>query len=52
MLIDVTKTEIEKQLAKSEREKEMLKDRVEILEGQMKRILQMVKNTCLVAQTD
>jgi hypothetical protein len=42
MLIDLTKTEIEKQLLKSEKENELLKDRVNVLEDQMKEILQMV----------
>ncbi|MDP3026750.1 MAG: tyrosine-type recombinase/integrase, partial [Nanoarchaeota archaeon] len=36
MLIDVTKTEIEKQLAKSEREKEIMKEEISSLRMQMK----------------
>ncbi|MBU0894809.1 MAG: tyrosine-type recombinase/integrase [Nanoarchaeota archaeon] len=41
LLIDITKTEIEKRLTKSENEKTMLQDRVHLLEGQMKEILKM-----------
>jgi len=39
MLIDLTKTEIEKRLVKSENEKEVLQDRMEMLENQMKVIM-------------
>ncbi len=42
LLIDVTKTEIEQRLTKSENEKEILQERVQILEGQMKNILSLV----------
>lgn len=42
MLIDLTKTEIEKQLMKSEKEKEILKERVDVLEKQMKIISELV----------
>ncbi len=42
LLIDVTKTEIEQRLTKSENEKEILQERVQILEGQMKDILHLV----------
>jgi len=52
MLVDITKTEIEKQLTKSENEKEMLKDRMQILESQMQRILQMVNNSCLIVKQE
>lgn len=45
LLVDLTKTEIENRLLKSENEKEILNDRVQVLESQMKRILQMVNNT-------
>jgi len=41
LLIDVTKTEIEKRLTKSENEKTMLQERVQLLEGQMKEILEL-----------
>jgi len=42
LLIDVTKTEIEKRLTISENEKEVLHERVNTLEVQMKKILQAV----------
>ena len=35
MLIDITKTEIEKRLTKTERENEILKERLKINEGKM-----------------
>ena len=50
ILIDLTKTEIEKRLVKTENEKDVLKDRVEALETQMKQILGLVKNACVVVQ--
>lgn len=43
LLIDITKTEIEKKLIKSEKEKEVLKERVDALENQMKEILKYTK---------
>ncbi|MFA5020415.1 MAG: tyrosine-type recombinase/integrase [Candidatus Pacearchaeota archaeon] len=42
LLVDITKTEIEHRLVKSENEKEMLSDRVQILEAQMNQILELV----------
>ncbi|MBT3577189.1 tyrosine-type recombinase/integrase [archaeon] len=48
MLVDVTKTEIEQRLLKSENEKEVLLERVGMLEGQMKEILEFVKKGELV----
>ena len=39
MLIDLTKTEIEKKLVKSENENNVLLDRVEMLEKQMRVII-------------
>jgi len=42
LLIDVTKTEIEKRLNKSEKDKEILQERMIMMEMQMKKILQMV----------
>jgi len=39
MLIDLTKTEIERKLVKAENEKDVLEERVELLEKQMKEIL-------------
>ena len=43
LLMDLTKTEIEKRLVKSENEKDMLKDRVDVLESQIKMIAELVK---------
>ena len=42
MLIDVTKTEIEQKLIKSENEKEIMQERMGHMEEQMKKILQVV----------
>ncbi len=50
LLMDLTKTEIEKRLVKSENEKEMLQERLQILEVQMQKILQMVNNSCFVVR--
>lgn len=50
LLVDVTKTEIEKRLNKSETEKEMLKERVHVLENQMKKILQLMNQTCFIVK--
>ena len=47
LLIDVTKTEIEKRLLKAENDKEVLQDRVNSLEVQMKKILQAVNGMCV-----
>ena len=41
MLIDVTKTEIEKRLEKSEREKELLQDKMQTMELQMTKIMEL-----------
>jgi hypothetical protein len=43
LLIDVTRTELEQRLSKTEKEKEMLKDRMKTMEIQMMRIMEMVK---------
>ena len=43
ILLDVTKTEIEKRLLKSENDKEVLQDRVNSLEVQMRKILRVVE---------
>ncbi len=48
LLVDLTKTEIEKRLLKSENEKEMLQDRVHVLEEQMKVIAQLVNKGCFI----
>ena len=50
LLMDLTKTEIEKRLVTSENDKEVLKERVQVLEAQMQEILRGVNNTCLVAR--
>jgi len=50
LLVDLTKTEIERQLVKSENENVMLKDRMGIMEGQMKEILGLVQRGELVVQ--
>lgn len=42
MLIDLTKTEIEKRLLKSENEKNVLQDRVDVLEKQMKQAIELI----------
>ncbi|MFA5856510.1 MAG: tyrosine-type recombinase/integrase [Candidatus Pacearchaeota archaeon] len=41
ILIDVTKTELEKRIEKSDREKDLMKDEIETLRMQMKQILQL-----------
>jgi hypothetical protein len=43
LLIDVTKTEIEKRLAKAEKDKEILQERVAQIEETMKKILELQK---------
>lgn len=42
LLIDITKTEIEKRLLKAENEKEMMKERMKLMEDQMRKILTLV----------
>jgi len=46
LFIDSTKTEIEKRLIKLENENEILKDKINSIEGQMKEILVMVSEMC------
>jgi len=46
LLIDVTKTEIEKRLLKAENDKEVLQDRVDSMEKQMQKILQRISGMC------
>ena len=41
MLIDVTKTEIEKRLERSEKEKELLQDKIQTMELQMAKIMEL-----------
>ena len=50
LLVDVTKTEIEKRLAKTEREKEVMRERMNMMEMQMKSVLRLVKQGCWVVQ--
>jgi len=47
MLVDITKTEIEQRLVKSENEKEVLKDRMQAIEEQMKVMMKMVQENVL-----
>ena len=42
LLIDVTKTEIEKRLNQSEKDKELMQERINSMEEQMKEILKVV----------
>jgi len=42
LLVDLTKTEIEKRLLKSESEKNVLQERLQVLEVQMKQVLGLV----------
>ncbi|MBS3087313.1 site-specific integrase [Candidatus Pacearchaeota archaeon] len=48
MLMDIGKTELEKQLTKAENDKDILKERVEMLERQMKVMAQMIKKEIVV----
>jgi integrase len=48
LLLDVTKTEIEQRLIKSENEKEILVERIDILENQMNELLDLVKRGQLI----
>ncbi len=43
LLIDVTKTEIEKRLLKTENDKEILQERIESMEKQMREVLELMK---------
>jgi hypothetical protein len=44
LLIDVTKTELEKRLANEEKENSLLKERVEVMENQMKEMRELVSS--------
>jgi len=46
LLVDTTKTEIERKLDKSEKEKEVMQERMKGMEEQMKTILKMVEGMC------
>ncbi len=52
LLVDLTKTEIEKRLIKSENEKEVLMDRVQALEAQMQKLLQMASKALFVVKEE
>jgi len=43
MLVDITRTEIEKRLEKSEKEKELMKEEINSLREQMSQILEVTK---------
>jgi len=43
LLMDVTKSEIEKQLSKTQKENELLQDRLQSMEQQMKQVLELMK---------
>ena len=44
MLVDVTKTELEQRLTKTENEKEIMQERMRTMEMQMIRIMELVKH--------
>lgn len=48
MLLDVSKTELEKQLIKSENKNEILQERVEMLEKQMKVIAELIRKQRII----
>ncbi|MFA5723986.1 MAG: hypothetical protein WC979_07030 [Candidatus Pacearchaeota archaeon] len=52
LLVDVTKTQIEQRLQRTEKEKDVLQERINTLELQMKKILQMVNNTCFIIKNN
>ncbi len=52
MLMDVTKTEIEKQLVKSENKNEILQERVEVLEKQMKVIAELIRKERIIVMQE
>jgi hypothetical protein len=52
LLVDITKTEIEKQLIKSNNENEVLKERVDVLEKQIKIISILVKKGLVTFEGD
>ncbi|MBU3896714.1 MAG: hypothetical protein KJ697_02155, partial [Nanoarchaeota archaeon] len=45
LLVDITKTEIEKQLLNSKKENEIMKERLRLLEKQMKTIAELMKQS-------
>jgi len=50
ILIDTTKTELEQRLTRTEKQKEVLNERLQVVENQMKNILALVHESCLVVQ--
>ncbi len=50
MLVDVTKTEIEKQLQKSDKEKEILQDRLASVEMQLAQVMELTKQLEIVSK--
>jgi len=52
LLIDTTKTELEKRLEKSEREKELIEDRMKNMEFQMAKILELTNHLGLEVKND
>ena len=48
LLIDTTKTEIEQKLAQSEKEREIMQDKIKTMELQMAKIMQLVKHLELI----
>ena len=51
LLVDITKTEIEKQFVKSENEKDILKERVQALENNMRALVKVVQESILKSQS-
>jgi len=47
LLMDVTKTEIEKRLSKTETEKELLKERIDVMENQVKQLAEVIRKIYL-----
>jgi integrase len=52
MLMDVTKTEIEKQLTQSENKNEILQERIELLEKQMKIIAELIRKERIIVMQE
>ena len=52
MLIDTTKTELEKRLEKSERDKEVIHERMKTMEMQMSKIMERTKQALIEVKSD
>ncbi len=50
MLMDITKTEIERQLAKSDNKNEILQERIDMLEKQMRVVAELIKRGKVIVQ--